>query len=86
MQGWALSEYTVRFAQAAIFRLWTPSTVDRAWEVLANLFDINRAAKNAGNCVLPRSGLADFLPESQVGPRGCMTLKTSPETNVPSDQ
>ena len=52
MQGWALSEYTVRFAQAAIFRLWTPSTVDRAWEVLANLFEINRAAKNAGNCVL----------------------------------
>ena len=38
MQGWALSEYTVRFAQAAIFCLWTPSTVDRAWEALVNLF------------------------------------------------
>ena len=38
MQGWALSEYTVRFAQAAIFCLWMPSTVDRAWEALANLF------------------------------------------------
>ena len=61
--------------------------LDRAWEALANLFEINdRAAKNAGDCVLPRSGLADVLPESQVGPTGCMTLKTSPETNVPSDQ